>query len=481
MIDPVVLVSVPHGGAAGNILRTGLVRRLLATHDRSRVVLLSPLVNDAAFTAEFAHPRVAFEDLPAHRPAGLEGRLMALIQASYIASEATESVAIRRQEAAAKKTIRWIGLKRLLAATLAPSMVRNETRYRLIDRAVAHPWADRLFERHRPALLVTSSPGLIFSEIPLLRTAVRRRVRSMAVDPSWDNFTNKLIPVRRVDRLIVWNELMKQQAIDFHGYAPEQIRIAGAPQWDLYFKEGTIAPRETFFREIGADPARRLVTLTTTPRELYPHHDHVLRVLVRALETRAWGHDAQLLVRLHPRDDRDAYAAFEGLPHVIVEKPFRPTVRAGDGLAVDVTADNQRHLANTMRHSDVVVNVASTLAIEAAIFDTPVVNISFDGETPSEWVRSARRYYRFTHYVNITRHGAVRVAGTPQQLVDAIGRYLDEPALDRDGRRRVVAEQCQFLDGRSAERAAAFVADELADVCGLTGSSPCVESLASSR
>ena len=134
-----------------------------------------------------------------------------------------------------------------------------------------------------------------------------------------------------------------------------------------------------------------------------------------------------------------------------------------------------------MRHSDVVVNVASTLAIEAAIFDTPVVNVSFDGETPSEWVRSARRYYRFTHYVNITRHDAVRVAETPAQLVEQVGRYLDDPSLDRDGRRQVVLEQCQFLDGRSAERVAGFVVDELADVCGTAWSPSCAESLASSR
>ncbi len=52
-----------------------------------------------------------------------------------------------------------------------------------------------------------------------------------------------------------------------------------------------------------------------------------------------------------------ATRAFEGRPGVIVEKPFKQTVRAGDGMAVDVTADAQRHLANTMRHSDVVVQV----------------------------------------------------------------------------------------------------------------------------
>jgi CDP-glycerol glycerophosphotransferase (TagB/SpsB family) len=338
-----------------------------------------------------------------------------------------------------------------------------------------------LFDRYQPALMVASNPGLILSEVPLLRTAARRKVRSMAVDPSWDNFTNKLIPVRRVNRLIVWNELMRHQAVDLHGYGQDEVRVAGTPQWDLYFREGTVAPRDAFFRQIGADSSRKLVTVTTTPRELYPHHDHVLRVLIRAMAENAWRSKAQLLVRLHPRDELEAYAEFEGLPNVIIEKPFRATVKAGDGLAIDITSENQRHLANTLRHSDVVVNVASTLAIEAAIFDTPVVNVSFDGEAPSDWVRSARRYYRFTHYVNITRHGAVRVAESPAQLVEQVGRYLDDPSLDREGRRRVVLEQCQFLDGRAAERVAAFVVSELADVCGEPSSLSCAESLVSSR
>jgi hypothetical protein len=414
--------------------------------------------------AEFSGARVAFENLPAHRPEGLEARLLALVQAGYLGSGVTESVRIRRQEAIAKKTIRWIGAKRALARLFAPSMVRPATRYERLDRSVRHPQAEALFERHRPVLLVTSSPGLIFSEIPLLRTAVRSSVRTMAIDPSWDNFTNKLLPARRVDRLIVWNELMKQQAIEYHGYRPDEIRIAGTPQWDLYFRSSG-STREQFFARIGADPSRQLVTLTTTPRELYPHHDHVLRVMTRALNDGAWGR-AQILVRLHPRDDVEAYAGFRGLPNVIIEKPFRATVRAGDGLAVDVTAESQRHLMDTMRYSDVVVNVASTLAIEAAIFDTPVVNIAFDGSEPCEWARSARRYYRFTHYVNITRQGAVRVAEQPGELVDWIARYLADRSMDREGRRRMVIEQCHFLDGLAARRVGDFILEELADVAG---------------
>jgi hypothetical protein len=464
-VKPVVFVSVPSGVSAGNILRGGLVDRLLDASRDVEVVVISPLVKDPAFVQEFQRPRVTFEDLPPHRPAGLEGRLMALIQAGYLDSGVSESVKIRRDEARAKKSIRWIRTKRLLASVIAPSILRKPTRYDVIDRMISHPWAEQLFDRYQPVLLVGSSPGLIFAEVPLLRTAVRRAVRTIVVDPSWDNFTNKLIPVRRPDRLVVWNDIMKQQAVELHGYTPDQVRVSGPPHWDRYFRPGPVISRDAFFARIGADPSRRLISLMTTGQELYAHYDRVIRVLMGAIESGRWG-PAQLLVRLHPRDDLDRYAGFLGTPHLIVEKPFRTTVKSGDGLAVDITSENQQHLADTLRHSDIVVTVASTIAIEASIFDTPVIDVSFDGESPSEFVKSARRYYRFTHYANITRQGGAPVAETPEQLIEHVTRYLRDRSLDREGRLRVVIDQCQFTDGRSSERIASFVVDELADVCG---------------
>ena len=461
-----ILISVPHGAAAGNMLRHGLLGRLLGADSSARVVLASPLSRDAGFVREFAHPRVEFEDLPAHTPSGLEGRLLTLMQACYLESGITESVRIRRAEAEAKGTIRWIRAKARLGNTLAPSIAKPASRYDLSDRLVSHPHADALFERYRPSLLVTSSPGLILSEVPLLRTAVRRRVRALAIDPSWDNFTNKLLPVRRVDRLFVWNTLMRDQAIAWHGYRTDMIRLCGASQFDGYFVGGIPASRDEFCQLIGADPRRKLITLTTTPRELYPFHERAVRHLSAAIVSGSIAQPSQLLVRLHPRDDEAAYREVKALPQVIIEKPFRPTVKAADGLAVDVMPEHQRHLAETMRHTDVAVNVASTITIEACVFGTPVVNIAFDGAEPLEYARSARRYYAFTHYMNITRHNAVRVADTPDEMIAHINAYLAAPDLDAEGRQRVVEEQCEFVDGRAGDRIAAGVVEEFADVLG---------------
>jgi len=436
----------------------GLLDRILESDSSLHVVLLSPMSKDPQFVREFERPRVTFVDEPAHVPSGLEARLLAIIQASYLSQGQTESVRIRLAEARANGIIRWLGIKGLIGRVLVQPFTRNGSRYAISDRFVSHPAMEKLFDQYQPVLVIAANPGLVFSEVPLLRTAKRRGLRSMAIDPSWDNFTNKLIPVRQVDRLVVWNEIMKEQAVSLHGYDPAAISVAGAPQFDPHFRART--PRAEFFARIGADPGRKLIALTTTPRSLYSHHDHVLRELVKAMTSGALT-NAQVLVRLHPRDEFDAYKAFANTPHVIIEKPFRDTVKVADGLAIDVMPENQKHLGDTLCHADLVINVASTITIEACIFDTPVVNINFDGPDASPYVKSARRYYSFTHYVNITSRGAVRVATSPEEMVRDAAAYLADPSRDAAGRKQVVLDQCQFTDGRSAERVVRLVLDEL--------------------
>jgi hypothetical protein len=452
-----VFVSVPHGTSAGNMLRAGgLLDRLREFDPSLPIVLLSPMSRDAAFVKEFERPGVRLIDEPPHVPSGLEARLLSLVQASFLSRGRTESVRIRMMEARANGIIRWIALKALLGRLVS----RPDAAYAVSDRLVSHPEMERLFDEHDPTLVICANPGLVFSEVPLMRTARRRRVPCMVLDASWDNFTNKLLPVRQADRLVVWNDLMKQQAITLHGYTPDAVRVTGAPQFDVHFKPQARSTREEFFRKIGADASRKLIVVTTTPRALYRHHDHVLRVLAAAIEGGPLA-GAQVLVRLHPRDEVGAYQEFARTPHIIIEKPFRDTVTVADGLAVDVMPEHQRHLGDTLCHADVVVNVASTITIEACIFDTPVVNICFDGEAEEPFERSARRYYRFTHYVNITNRQAVRVAQSPAEMVDAVARYLADPALDSEGRRQVVRDQCQYTDGKSAARVVAAVLEEL--------------------
>jgi hypothetical protein len=454
--------SIPNGSSAGNVLRSGVLARLLERVGDASVVLMSPLAADPSFTSEFAHPRVTFERLPSHRPAGIEARLLGIIQARYLETRSTETLRIKLAAGHHATRLRYRRLKAIAGRVIAPHAGSGRW-YDWADRFVADPAVAGVFDRYRPTLVAVSTPGLIFAEIPLLRTARLRHVRTMAVDMSWDCLTNKLLPMRRVDRLMVWNSMMRREAQELHGYAAEDVIVAGPPQFDSYFDPASRSSRAAFCRRAGLDPSRRIVTLATIPAEAYPHHDVIIDRLLEAMRSGAIREPCDLLVRVHPRDDLRQYERYAGRPHVVVEKPFRQSVAAGDGHSVDVTRENTGHLADTMCHSDVVLNVASTIAIEAAIFDTPIVNIAFDrdhaGTRP--FLSSPLRYYSYTHYQRIVQSGAVRIARSPGEMIELVNRYLADPALDAVGRRRVVAEQCEFTDGRSAERLAQAIAAEL--------------------
>ncbi len=257
-----------------------------------------------AFVREFEPRACPFVDLPrAHGRRASRRGCWRSSRPSYLEPGETESVRIRLAEARANGIIRLpIKAKRLLAARSRRRSSHNGDPLRAVGSpgVASAGWTSCSTSIGRRCSS-RRIPGLVFSEVPLLRTARRRGVRSMAIDPSWDNFTNKLIPVRQVDRLVVWNDIMKAQAMELHGYRADAIRVAGAPQLDPHFRaSGT--PREEFFRRIGADPSRKLIALTTTPRSLYSHHDHVLRVMVRRCDGGALA-GAQVLVRLHPRDE----------------------------------------------------------------------------------------------------------------------------------------------------------------------------------
>ena len=95
LVSRCLLWSIPHGATAGNVLRTGVLASVLAAVPDVRIVLLSPLSADPAFVREFAHPRVSFDVLPPHAPAGFEGRLLGVIQASFLTVCKTDTLRIR--------------------------------------------------------------------------------------------------------------------------------------------------------------------------------------------------------------------------------------------------------------------------------------------------------------------------------------------------------------------------------------------------
>jgi hypothetical protein len=107
------------------------------------------------------------------------------------------------------------------------------------------------------------------------------------------------------------------------------------------------------------------------------------------------------------------------------------------------------------------------MTIDAACFDTPIINIAFDGYVENEpFERSAKRLVGKEHYAPIVATGGVRVVNNRAELVRDLNRYLHDRSLEHAGRMRIVEEQCYKMDGKSGERIGEYILGSMHELAG---------------
>lgn len=410
-----IFISIPGGSYARDLLRSGLLDLILAEPD-VRVVILSPAYRDPAFTTEFKSDRISYERLVYVKP--------------------------RVQHLALEKCRQTMGFSRISA--IAWSWFEA--------RLFPDPHYADVFRRYQPCLVVTPTPGLQPADIPLLRRAIAERVPTLTVVQSWDNLVTKGMFGARPQVLAVWNERMKEEAVRIHHYRPEDVFVVGPVQMDHYFDSRSFMEREEFFRILELDPGLPLVTVATGSPFFVRDHRYLLDILLDARRRGAFGTPIQILLRLHPADDIAFYERYRGCPSLAFSTPGEklPT------LAWNPSWKDTLLLANIVRYSDVVVNVASTLTLEAALLDRPVVIVAFDPNDPPMTERLRETAF-VRHYRYILDKNALIVADGPEALIEGIRRSLEQPGEFREGRRRAAMEAFGYLDGKAKERVADLI------------------------
>jgi len=164
-------------------------------------------------------------------------------------------------------------------------------------RAFADRFLDGLFKRHRPALTVLSWGGVCDPCPMVVRSARKHGCRTISLDASWDCM-DELAVVPKLDRLLVWNEAMKAEAVARHRYDPGRVSAAGLLRCDDYPRRGGWVDRGRFLAERGFDPDRRLVTLAVNRGDPAVY----LRVVTALL-------DAVNRYLVDPRQDREGRKA----------------------------------------------------------------------------------------------------------------------------------------------------------------------------
>jgi hypothetical protein len=311
----------------------------------------------------------------------------------------------------------------------------------------------RLFERARPSLVLCSNQRAPEVVMPVL-AAKALGIPTACFVVSWDNLTSKGRIAAPFDHYLVWSDHMKRELQHYYpGVADNRIHIVGSPQFDAYGDSRVLWSREEFFRRIGADPSRRLICYSGGDAGTCPEDQEHVRILLDLIRSGAINGDPQVLLRPSPADNGRRYDAVrQQYPELIYSPPAWRLVDPNDWTKFVPKAEDIALLANTTFHCDINVNLASTMTLDFAIHDKPVVNIAFDVREPDPprpplW----EHYYTWEHYAPVVKLGAARFARSPEELAAFVNAYLINPELDREGRRALVDLQIGVPAGRSTQ------------------------------
>jgi hypothetical protein len=102
------------------------------------------------------------------------------------------------------------------------------------------------------------------------------------------------------------------------------------------------------------------------------------------------------------------------------------------------------------------INIFSTVTIEAAYFDKPIVHIAFDPQPVAGRI-PCHEYYNWDHFRPIVQKGATLFARSYEELFDAIDCSLRDPGRLREQRQDLV----RTFIGRRVGTASSAVVEEL--------------------
>jgi hypothetical protein len=326
-----------------------------------------------------------------------------------------------------------------------------------VSKAPAVAYYRRLFEHIQPDVLFCTHqrPPII---LPAVLAARRLGIPTGTFIFSWDNLSSKGRIAAPFDHYFVWSRVMRDELLQYYpDVDAAQVHIVGTPQFDAYGDERLLMSRATFLKWIGADPGRPLICYSGGDTGNCPEDHHHVRILLDLIRSGQIDRRPQVVLRPSPADEGSRYDAVRrAYPELIYKPPMWAHTQRDSWAHVFPLKGDAVLLANLTTHADLNVNFGSTMTLDFALHDRPVVTPAFNVTEPSVFNMPLLDFcLQFEHYRPVADLGAARFATSPAELAAFVNAYLADPMLDREGRRRLVAMHVDEPPGTSSQRVVA--------------------------
>lgn len=230
--------------------------------------------------------------------------------------------------------------------------------------------------------------------IPVFEAARRLNIRRTTVIYSWDNVAKARL-YSTSEKYFLWSNYMKSQMRLFYPEIPEEsLVVTGTPQFSFYFSKDYMMPRDKFFEANGLNQQHPIVLFSGSDFRTSPYDPYLLRDVAEALQSIEEQERPSLVFRRTPADFSDRYNwVFQKYPWIKVMDPL--WINKGNSWSSAVpTRQDLVNIVNLIRYCSIVVNVASTMALDAATHNKPCIYLSYH---PLEARQQGWPVYNDTH------------------------------------------------------------------------------------
>jgi hypothetical protein len=404
-----IAISVPDGRTVRDFLYNGLLDQL--GQAGARVTLFTEAVNVPAFVEQWSAEHVRFERFWPVR--------------------------------FTKNQLRSLKIRSRLEKRKLDSLVQPYRRFESRRLFQSRPEYVRAFEADRPDLVVITN---IYQqeELEFFHTARHSGIPTLGIVRSWDNVHRPLFLY--TDDIAVWSETNRSEVIEFARYDPSRVHVTGAAQFDPYFQNGHVWTREQTAAHFDLDPTRPIIVFATMGFYSFAVEETGWMDALLCIKDDLPGHP-QIICRLHPLSRLEHFQKYADHPDVRLSynTQYIPS------LQWTMTHAEIVAIGNMLRHADVLITPASTMTIEAAIFDTPTVITFFH---PYQHERSLAFFSKISgkHWGWAVRNKLLPIVRDRDDFAPTISRCLENPTWYQDERARLVHDFVHYTDGRSIQR-----------------------------
>ena len=284
----------------------------------------------------------------------------------------------------------------------------------------------KTLEQEKPNFLFCTNQRPILAVAPML-AARDLNIPTAVFIFSWDNLPKGMLVVE-ADYYFVWSTHMKNELLYYYSNIKEsQIRITGSPQFEGHFDDINIESKQIFFSKHNLDLSKKYILFSGDDITTSPYDHFYLEDIAKIVRDKNKNYDSKLgiIYRKCPVD-------FTGR-HLSVVEDYKDVIVCIDPLwenhgnswdtVMPLKEDNQL-LANTIRYSELIINVGSSMAFDAVSHNKPCAYINYNNKKGDIKKWNIGDIYKYIHFKSMPSKDAVLWVNTKEDYSIVLDEVL---------------------------------------------------------